>query len=93
KQTNLYVVMHLIASARYCLMNAHKIFFFVIGSNLAISLLMVLNALFLFPPVLTGVDILWLTLIQFPLATIPIWGSRVGSVMHLMPDKNNRVLK
>eukprot|EP01134_Creolimax_fragrantissima_P001352 CFRG1352T1 len=93
KQTNLHVIMHLIATARHCLHNAHNCLFFILGLSLSLSLLMLFNAILVLPPVLTGVDILWLTLVLFPFQAIPLWASRVGKVMHLMPDKNTRQVK
>ncbi|CEI97849.1 hypothetical protein RMCBS344292_11974 [Rhizopus microsporus] len=88
-ETSLYAVTQLIRDARRLLGCVRMGFAFYAAGCMSIVLMLLLSFCFLFPPILTGYQILWIMWIILPILSMSmLFTPHDDSIMLLMPGKN-----
>lgn len=94
-ETSPYALNQTICEARTYLMHLTQAFAFILACQMCLCLIVSLNSLLLLPPVLTGYQILWISLLVAPLIGLSFLFSTGPSldVMKIMPLKSSHVGK
>lgn len=78
----------LIKEARRLYVNFKQCLMFLLALNLTLQLTQLSNAIFLSPPLLSPIHILFLALVIAPMLSIPIMATTHRQLLKLMPEKN-----
>ena len=89
-ETSPYALNQIIREARTIVIHMTQAFAFLVGCMMAVSLIVTLNTCFFLPPIFTGFDILWISLVILPPLGLSFLFSPppATDVMKLMPLKN-----
>eukprot|EP00118_Oscarella_pearsei_P027969 m.1516 g.1516 ORF g.1516 m.1516 type:complete len:1254 (+) comp7013_c0_seq1:20-3781(+) len=87
REDNVRLVQLIQEARRFCAL-LRQCFFLFFSCNLSISVVFLLSSLFLLPPPLTGVHVLWLTCVTTPVLSLSLLTVPVHKIMTSLTSKN-----